>query len=135
MPKQVPPLTQLQLRNATAKDKPYKPADGGGLYLEVMPSGGKLWRMGVSGRLPRGRAGEARRSASVAGRRYGSGPRAFKHAIRCGLVERNPAEFLREVLQPGEKRHVAAIGAEGLPEFLRALMPTRRAWSCRPASR
>jgi hypothetical protein len=45
MPKQVQPLTQLQVRNAKAKDKPYKLADGGGLYLEVMPSGGKLWRM------------------------------------------------------------------------------------------
>jgi hypothetical protein len=33
------------VRNAKAKDKPYKLADGGGLYLEVMPSGGKLWRM------------------------------------------------------------------------------------------
>ena len=25
-------------------DKPYKMADGGGLYLEVDPSGGKYWR-------------------------------------------------------------------------------------------
>ena len=45
MPKQVQPLTQLQVRNAKAKDKPCKLADGGGLYLEVMPTGGKLWRM------------------------------------------------------------------------------------------
>ncbi len=45
MPKQVQSLTQLHVRNAKAKDKPYKFADGGGLYLEAMPTGGKLWRM------------------------------------------------------------------------------------------
>jgi hypothetical protein len=51
------------------------------------------------------------------------------------LAERNPAEFLREVLEPREKGHFAAIGADGLPAFLRALyaneacmgMPTRLA--------
>jgi len=45
MPKRVPPLTQVQIRAARPKDRPYKLADGGGLYLEVMPTGGKLWRM------------------------------------------------------------------------------------------
>lgn len=42
MPKRVQPLSQLEIRNAKPKDKPYKLADGGGLYLEVMPTGGKL---------------------------------------------------------------------------------------------
>lgn len=45
MPKIVTPLTDTQLRNAKARDKAYKLADGGGLYLEVMPTGAKLWRM------------------------------------------------------------------------------------------
>ena len=45
MPKRVPPLTQLQIRNAKPADKPYKLADGGGLYIEVTPAGGKHWRM------------------------------------------------------------------------------------------
>lgn len=45
MPKRVPPLTQLQIKNAKPCEKPYKLADGGGLYLEVTPSGGKHWRM------------------------------------------------------------------------------------------
>ncbi|MDB5821331.1 MAG: intC [Herminiimonas sp.] len=39
------PLVDIQLRKAKPKDKPYKLADGGGLYLEVMPSGSKLWPM------------------------------------------------------------------------------------------
>lgn len=42
MSKPVQPLTQLQVKNAKPKDKPYKLADGGGLYLEVMPTGSKL---------------------------------------------------------------------------------------------
>lgn len=45
MPKRVPPLTQLPIRNAKPGDKPHKLADGGGLYLEVTPAGGKHWRM------------------------------------------------------------------------------------------
>jgi hypothetical protein len=45
MPTRVQPLTQLQERKAKPKDKPYKLADGGGPYLVVMPTGGKLWRM------------------------------------------------------------------------------------------
>jgi integrase len=45
MPKIVAPLTDIQARNAKPKDKPYKLTDGGGLYLEVMPVGTKLWRM------------------------------------------------------------------------------------------
>lgn len=45
MPRVVSPLTDIQVKNAKPKDKPYKLADGGGLYLEVMPTGSKLWRM------------------------------------------------------------------------------------------
>jgi hypothetical protein len=45
MPKRVPPLTQLQIKNAKPREKPYKLADGGGLYLEVTQAGGKHWRM------------------------------------------------------------------------------------------
>ncbi len=45
MPKIVTPLGDVQVKNAKPKDKPYKLFDGGGLYLEVMPTGSKLWRM------------------------------------------------------------------------------------------
>lgn len=47
MPKLIIPLTDTQVRNAKPADKPYKLADGGGLYLEVTPRGAKLWRMKV----------------------------------------------------------------------------------------
>ena len=45
MPKIVFPLSERQVKNAKPKDKPYKFADGGGLYIEIMPIGTKLWRM------------------------------------------------------------------------------------------
>ncbi len=37
-------ISDAALRNAKPEEKPYKIAVGGGLYLEVMPSGSKLWR-------------------------------------------------------------------------------------------
>ncbi|MFC0127160.1 tyrosine-type recombinase/integrase [Ralstonia solanacearum] len=39
------PLTDLSARNAQPKDKPYRLADGQGMYLEVMPNGSKYWRL------------------------------------------------------------------------------------------
>ncbi|MFA5969218.1 MAG: Arm DNA-binding domain-containing protein [Sphingomonas sp.] len=37
-------LSDMAIRKAKPREKPYKLADGGGLYLQVQPSGGKLWR-------------------------------------------------------------------------------------------
>lgn len=45
MPKRILPLTDLKVQKAKAKDKEYKLSDGGGLYLLVTPTGGKLWRL------------------------------------------------------------------------------------------
>lgn len=38
-------LTDAAVKKAASREKPYKMADSGGLYLYVTPSGGKLWRM------------------------------------------------------------------------------------------
>ena len=38
-------LTAKQIQSAKPKEKPYKLADGHGLHLLIMPSGGKLWRL------------------------------------------------------------------------------------------
>jgi integrase len=239
MPKRVPPLTQLQIKAAKPKDRPYKLADGGGLYVEVMPTGGKLWRMkyrqpdGKENRLSFGnypdvslvdarakrdsarqllaegqdpgrvraerasqkqaiaantfekvarewhramlgqwqpqtahdilhrfeldifptlgdipvtqvttqdvlnaiRDVEQRGAREIARRLAANCARVFRHAIRSGLAERNPAEHLREVLEPQEKGHFAALGADELPMLVRAMyandacmgVPTRTA--------
>ncbi len=48
MPKRIMPLTDLQVKNAKPKEKDFKLSDGGGLYLLITPSGGKLWRLDYS---------------------------------------------------------------------------------------
>ncbi len=45
MPKIIPPLTEAQVRNAKPRQKLYKLFDGGGLYLEVAPTGSRSWRL------------------------------------------------------------------------------------------
>ena len=39
------PLSDTTIRTAKPADKPHRLFDGGGLYLEVSPAGGKLWRL------------------------------------------------------------------------------------------
>ncbi|MBZ0071420.1 MAG: integrase arm-type DNA-binding domain-containing protein [Gammaproteobacteria bacterium] len=39
------PLTDTAIRNAKPGPKPVRLFDGGGLYLEISPAGGKLWRL------------------------------------------------------------------------------------------
>ncbi len=38
-------LTDIAIRNAKPRPKPFKMGDSGGLFLQVTPSGGKLWRL------------------------------------------------------------------------------------------
>lgn len=45
MPKLAKPLSDIQIKNAKPKEKPYTLADGGSMYLEIMPTGSKIWRM------------------------------------------------------------------------------------------
>ena len=53
MPKLAKPLTDTQVKNAKPKEKLYTMADGGGMYLEVSPTGSRTWRM--SYRQPTGK--------------------------------------------------------------------------------
>lgn len=38
-------LSDTAIRKAKPQEKPYKMADGGGMYLEITPSGSKYWRL------------------------------------------------------------------------------------------
>ena len=38
-------LTKTLCQRLEPREKPYKKFDGGGLYLEIMPSGKKFWRL------------------------------------------------------------------------------------------
>ena len=44
MPKRIIPLSDMKVQKAKSKDKTVTLFDGGGLFLMVTPSGGKLWR-------------------------------------------------------------------------------------------
>ena len=44
MPKRIIPLSEMKIQKVKPKNKPFSLFDGGGLYLLVTPSGGKLWR-------------------------------------------------------------------------------------------
>jgi len=39
------PLTDVRIRNAKSRERPFKLADGGGLHLTITPYGSKLWRL------------------------------------------------------------------------------------------
>jgi hypothetical protein len=45
MPKRIIQLSDTKVRNAKSRKSEYKLFDGGGLFLLVTPSGGKLWRI------------------------------------------------------------------------------------------
>ncbi|MDY0270176.1 tyrosine-type recombinase/integrase [Trichloromonas sp.] len=45
MPKQSPPLSDMQVKRLKPREKDYKVSDGGGLFLLVKSTGGKLWRL------------------------------------------------------------------------------------------
>jgi len=44
MPKRIAPLTDAKVRTVKVGKKPQKLFDGGGLFLLITPSGGKLWK-------------------------------------------------------------------------------------------
>ncbi len=98
-------LTAREIDSAKPKDKPYKLADGAGLYLEVMPTGARYWRMkyrfgGKEKRLafgvnPEVRAPEARDKAKEARDmiRAGADPGEAKKAVKREAVIANANTF------------------------------------------
>jgi hypothetical protein len=54
-------LSDSAIRKAKPADKPIRLFDGGGLYLEISPSGSKLWRLKYRF------AGKEKRSSSSSG--------------------------------------------------------------------
>lgn len=98
-------LTIRELDCAKPKDKPYKLADGDGLYIEVMPNGARYWRLkyrfaGKEKRLafgvyPEVRPPEARRRARDAREliRAGTDPGEAKRATRRNAVLASASTF------------------------------------------
>ncbi len=101
------PLTDLAIRNLKPKKRPYKIADGRGLYLLVLPTGGKYWRYKYRlaggkeqvlalGVYPEVKAGEARdkRDEAKRERKAGRDPAAArKEARRAAAVSPSANTF------------------------------------------
>ncbi len=93
------PLTDIAARKAAPRAKPFKLADGGGLYLEVMPTGAKYWRMkyrhgGKEKRLALGVYPDVSLIAARAAREdarkllaNGTDPGAVRKAIKAERIE------------------------------------------------
>jgi integrase len=98
-------LTDTEARKARPTAKPYKLADSGGLFLAVMPAGGKLWRwkyrfegrekLMALGSYPEISLAEAR-SRHAEGRRLlaaGVDPMARRRAAKRALQEQSGTTF------------------------------------------
>ena len=102
MPRKATPLTDSAIKVAKPKDKPYKLTDGQGLYLEVMPTGSKLWRLKYR------HSGKEKRLALGA---YPAVP------LQNARKKRDEArELLSEGTDPGEQKKAAKVAqkVEGL---------------------
>jgi hypothetical protein len=103
MPKRVLPLTDTELRRAKPGSTPFKLFDGGGLYVEIFPSGSKLWRLKYV--RPNGRENKLS---------LGSYPEVSLLAAR---EKRDTARAqIRDGLDPGELRDEAVRVARAAAE-------------------
>jgi len=111
-------LTDVAVRTAKPREKEYKLADGGGLYLLVTPSGGKLWRLkfrvhGIEkklsfGRYPEVSLSDARKAREAARQAKGGGvdPAAQRRRERIAAKLAAGTTFdavAREYIQKAER--------------------------------
>lgn len=92
MPKRITPLTDIQVSKAKPKDKSYKLTDGGGLYLLISPTGGKLWRMDY-------RHAEKRKTLAF-------GPYPDVSLANARKHRENTRKLLADNIDPGEEKKI-----------------------------
>ena len=90
MSKKVLPLSDVQVRNAKPKGKLFTLSDGGGLFLAVLPTGGKSWRFKYQF------GGKEKRLV------FGLWPDVSLAQAR--KLRENARSLLAEGIDPGEKR-------------------------------
>jgi hypothetical protein len=114
MARKATPLTDAVIRNAKPTGRSRKLFDGGGLYLEITPSGGKLWRFKYQfggkekllalGRWPETSLSAARRKREEARELLARGidpgkARKAEKLLQKALVENAPELTAPEILQ------------------------------------
>lgn len=115
-------LTTAAVRQAKPREKPYKLADGGGLYLTVTPGGGRLWRwkfryagrerlmsFGTFPDVPLAKVRKLHQQAREV-LAAGDDPMAARKAERMALTFQGVAEKWRGHWQPGKTtKHAAEV--------------------------
>lgn len=112
------PLTDTAVRNLKPQEKPFKKTDGGGMYLHVLPTGAKYWRLayrldGVQrtfaiGVYPEVSLAEARERRDAAKKLVREGIDPVSH--RTELAQRRQAEKLNSFEAVGREWHEAQKG-------------------------
>ncbi len=105
MPKRVTPLSDMKIKTAKPAESEYKLADGGGLYLLVTTTGGKLWRMDY-------RYGDKRKTSS-----FGAYPTVSLSDAR--QMREDAKKLLENDVDPGEvkKAQRATRGEQNANSF------------------
>lgn len=110
------PLSEPQIRAARPRERAYKMFDSGGLYLQVTPSGGKLWRMRFKvdgkekvlalGAYPKTGLRDARQARNDAQERLDEGvdPAAERQQQKASVVEASERTFKVVALEWHELR-------------------------------
>lgn len=98
-------LSDPTIRNAKPRSKPYRKYDSGGLYIEVSPAGGKLWRLKYRyegkekvlalGRYPEIGLADARARRDEERKRLANGvdPSEYRKAQKAAKAERAANSF------------------------------------------
>jgi len=112
MPRTVRPLSDAAVRATKPRPKPFRLFDGLGLYIEVHPSGAKLWRMKYRF------AGKEKRLA------FGAWPEVSLAQARARRADAR--RVLAEGIDPGQARHRAAPRFEAVArEWIGRHLPPR----------
>lgn len=104
-------ITDTKLQRLQPRERPYQCADGGGLYVEVQPTGKKVWRMQCRAQIAHGRSPAAAKQAEKEARaaRATDSVAAFADLWYADVVNRTNSEprNIRRVL---DKDLLPAIG-------------------------
>jgi len=133
MARLIKPLTATQINNAKPRLNMYKMFDGGGLFLQVNPSGGKHWKMkyrkddGKEGLLTFGKYPEVsleqarkKREEARAHKAAGNDPGEVKRLEKSDKAERARNTF-EAVAKAWLEVHSSKIQADSLQKILRML--------------
>ncbi|MGN5594865.1 integrase arm-type DNA-binding domain-containing protein [Stutzerimonas nitrititolerans] len=108
-------LTDAKIKSVKPADRDWKLSDGGGLFLLVKPTGGKLWRWKY--RLQ----GKENLFVLQAFHVKGDLSAIFEFAVVWGLVEANPIPSLRGLLRAPLSESKAAMTKEQIQKFYQEL--------------